>query len=185
MNNLPVWLNDEIKRNDLVYLFNLAFEKYCENRNMHYDRDHNRFVCLLKDGEDYSFGWRAKTKFIRRKVARRVFNKTGQLVFCINYGVGLNFMYIDKSLFLKIEPTKVFTHDGFEPIRKEKLASLMSLYLSKEYNSAYLSSVRFWAKFLSKLDVEISIPVGTQAIRIDTNPVGTKMLVGIANEEIS
>jgi hypothetical protein len=70
-------------------------------------------------------------------------------------------MYIDKSLFLKIEPTKVFTHDGFEPIRKEKLASLMSLYLSKEYNSAYLSSVRFWAKFLSKLDVEISIPVGT------------------------
>jgi hypothetical protein len=92
-------------------------------------------------------------------------------------------MLVDSSLFLKIEPTKVFTYDGFKPIRKKKIASLMSRYLSKEYNSAYLSSVRFWAKFLSKLDVKISIPVGSQLIEIDTNPVGTQLPVGIADKE--
>lgn len=176
------WFNDEVKRNDLVYLLNVALMKYCENRNMYYDGDHDRFVCLLKDGKDYSFGWHAGTKSIKRKVARRIL-KDGQLVFCIHYAAYLNFMLVDSSLFLKIEPTKVFTYDGFKPIRKKKIASLMSRYLSKEYNSAYLSSVRFWAKFLSKLDVKISIPVGSQLIEIDTNPVGTQLPVGIADKE--
>jgi hypothetical protein len=179
-----VWLNDEVRRNDLIYLFNLALEKYCRKRNMRYDRDHDRFVCLLKDGKDYSFGWRAKTKYIERKVARRVC-KDGQLVFCIHYAARMNFMYINESLFLKVEPTKVFTSDGFKPIRKGKLASLMSRYLSKEYNSLYLSSVRFWAKFLSRLDAKLSIPIGNQLIEIDTSPAGTHMQVGIAHEEVS
>jgi hypothetical protein len=97
----------------------------------------------------------------------------------------MNFMYINESLFLKVEPTKVFTSDGFKPIRKGKLASLMSRYLSKEYNSLYLSSVRFWAKFLSRLDAKLSIPIGNQLIEIDTSPAGTHMQVGIAHEEVS
>lgn len=179
-----VWLNDEIRRNDLIYLFNLALEKYCRKRNIRYDRNHDRFVCLLKDGKDYSFGWRAKTKHIERKVARRV-SKDGQLVFCIHYAAKISFMYLNESLFLKIEPTKVFTSDGFKPIRKEKLASLMSRYLSKEYNSLYLSSVRFWARFLSKLDSKLSIPIENQQIEIDTNPAGTHMQVGIVREEVN
>lgn len=177
------WLNSETRRNDVIYLFNLALEKYCRKRNMRYDRKHDRYFCLLKDGKDYLFGWRAKTRYIERKVARRVFNEEGQLVFCIHYAASLNFMYSDRSLLLRIEPTKVFTSDGLTPIRKEKLAKLMSRYLSKEYNSLYLSSVRFWAKFLSRLDTHISIPVGNQLIEIATNPAGTQMPVGIANEE--
>jgi hypothetical protein len=180
-----VWLDDEIKRNDLIYLFNLALEKYCRKRNIRYDPHHDRYVCLLKNGKDYVFGWRAKTRYIERTVARRVCNKAGQLVFCIHYAASLNFVYLDKTLLLKIEPTKVFTSDGFTPIRKEKLASVMSRYLSKEYNSLYLSSVRFWAKFLSKLDAKLSIPLGNRMIEIDTNPVETRMLVGIANEEVT
>jgi hypothetical protein len=177
-----VWLKDELKRNDLIYLFNLSLEKYCRKRNMRYDRDHDRYVCLLKDGKDYLFGWRAKLKYIERKVARRIL-KNGELVFCIHYAASLNFMYIDESLFLKIEPTKVFTSDGTKPIRKQMLAKLMSRYLSKEYNKSYMSSVRFWAKFLSKLDAKLTISIGSQHIEIDTNPVGTHIPVGIAREE--
>lgn len=179
------WLSDELRRSDLIYLFNLAMEKYCRKRNMHYDRDHDRFICLLKEGKNYTFGWRAKTKYVERTVARRVCNKEGQLAFVIHYAAGLNFVYVDKLLFLKIEPTKIFTSDGSRPIRKEKLASLMSRYLSKEYNSSYLSSVRFWAKFLSKLDTKISIPVGSHSIEIDTSPASAQMSVGIAKEEIT
>ena len=183
--NSTDWLNDEIRRNDLIYLFNLAVEKYCRKRNMRYDQNHDRFICLLKDGKDYVFSWRAKTRHIERKLARRVCNKAGQLLFCIHYAASLNFVYLDKTLLLKIEPTKVFTSDGFKPIRKEKLALVMSRYLSKEYNSLYLSSVRFWAKFLSKLDAKLSIPIGNHLIEIDTNPAETQMLVGIAKEEVS
>jgi len=182
--NSSVWLNDAVRRNDLIYLFNLAMEKFCKKRNVRYDRDHDRYVCLLKDGKDYRFGWRAKTKYIERIVARKICNKAGQLLFCIHYAASLNFVYLDKMLLLRIEPTKVFTSDGFKPIRKEKLASLMSRYLAKEYNSSYLSSVRFWAKFLSKLDAKLSIPVGNRFIEIDTNPAETLMPVGIANEEV-
>lgn len=179
------WLHDDVKKNDLIYLFNLALEKYCKKRGMYYDWDHGRFVCLLKDGKDSVFKWRAGSKNIERKVARRVCGKDGLLLFCIHYASSLNFMLIDNTLFLKIEPTKTFTSDGFNPIRIEKLASLMSRYLSKEYNSAYLSSVRFWAKYLSRLDVKISIPAGNQLIEINAVPIGSRMPVGIANEKVT
>jgi hypothetical protein len=178
------WLKDDLRRNDLIYLFNLALEKYCRKRNMRHDRDHDRFVCLLKEGKDYSFTWRAETKHVERKVARRIV-KDGELVFCIHYAAKLNFMFINDSLFLKIEPTKVFTSDGKKPIRKQMLAKLMSNYLSKEFNKSYLSSVRFWAKFLSKLDVKISIPIGNLKLEIGTRPASTHLPVGIAHEEVT
>jgi len=179
------WLQDDVKRNDLVYLFNIALEKYCRKRGMYCDKDHDRFVCLLDDGKDNVFGWRAKTKRVERRVARKVCGKDGKLLFCIHYASSLKFIVIDNRLFLKIEPTKTFTSDGFNPIRIEKLASLMSRYLSKEYNSAYLSLVRFWAKYLSRLDVKIAIPAGNQVIEIDTAPVGALMPVGITNEKVT
>lgn len=179
------WLSDDVKKNDLIYLFNIALEKYCRKRGMYYDKDHDRFVCLLKDGKDNVFGWRAGSKYIKRRVARRVYGKNGRLLFCIHYAASLNFMVIDKTLFLKIEPTKTFTSNGLDPIRIEKLASLMGRYLSKEYNSAYLSSVRFWAKYLSRLDVKISIPAGHQLIEINAVPIGSRMPVGIVNEKVT
>jgi hypothetical protein len=158
------WLRNDVKRNDIVYLFNIALEKYCRKRGMYFDREHDRFVCLLDDGKDKVFEWRAKTKRVERRVARKVFGKDGKLLFCIHYASSLRFIVIDNVLFLKIEPTRIFTSNGFTPIRVERLASLMSRYLSKEYNSAYLSLVRFWAKYLSRLDVKIVVPAGNQAI---------------------
>lgn len=176
-------LKNEDSRNDIIYLLNLALIKYCKKRNMRYDQDHDRFVCLLKEGKSNVFGWRAKTKYVERKIVR-AFRKDGQIVFCVHYAASLNFMFVNESLFLRIEPTKVFTSDGVKPIKKDKLASLMSRYLSKEYNNSYLSSVRFWAKFLSRLDVRFSLPIGNEVVEIDTNPALTHMSVGICDEVV-
>lgn len=178
------WIQDDVKKNDLIYLFNIALEKYCRKRGMYYDKSHDRFVCLLENDKDRVFEWRAGSKFVKRRVARRVCGKDGRIIFCIHYASRLNFTLIDGNLFLKIEPTKTFTTDGFHPIRLEKLASLMSRYLSKEYNTAYLSSVRFWAKYLSKLDAKILIPAGNPTIEISTTPVGTNLPFGIASEKV-
>lgn len=92
-------------------------------------------------------------------------------------------MLLDNNIFLKIEPTMTFTYDGYRSIRSSKLATLISRYLSKQYNTDYLSLVRFWGKFLSKLDVTISIPVGAEAIEIDSRPIETPVSVGIAKEK--
>lgn len=179
------WLRNDAKRNDLVYLFNIALEKYCRKRGMYFDKDHDRFVCLLDNGKDRVFEWRAKTKRVERRVARKVSGKDGKLLFCIHYASSLKFIVIDNRLFLKIEPTRIFTSDGFNPIRVERLASLMSRYLSKEYNSVYLNLVRFWAKYLSKLDVKIIVPAGNQVIEVDTAPAGAMIPVGIASEKVA
>lgn len=180
------WFHDSVKRNDLIYLLNLVLEKYCtRKRDMYYDRYHDRFVCLLQDGKDNIFRWRAGSKHVQRRLARRVCGKDRNLLFCIHYAASLKFISINGGLFLKIEPTKTFTSDGFNPIRIERLASLMGRYLSKEYNSAYLSLVRFWAKYLSRLDVDIRIPAGEGVVRIDTNPCGALVTVGIATEKVA
>ncbi|MCW4019376.1 MAG: hypothetical protein NWF00_11980 [Candidatus Bathyarchaeota archaeon] len=178
------WVRDDDKRNDLVYLLNLALKKYCEKRNMYYDRRHDRFVCLLDSGRDSTFTWRANTRHIPRKIAKKVFDKQGNLVFCLHYAARLNFMYLNRLLFLRIDPTKVFTEDGVKPINRDELAKLMSRYLSKEFNNLYLNSARFWAKYLSMLDINIRIPAGKQAIEIRTTPCSTKMPFGYEKRSV-
>ena len=79
----------------------------------------------------------------------------------------------------------VFTYDGQRPIRSFKLASLMSRYLSRQYNNEYVELVRFWAKFLSRLDTNILIPLGREKIEIDSNPVATSTNVGIETNEVN
>lgn len=177
------WIQDNVKRNDLMYLFNYGLRKYCESRDLYYDEKHRRFVCLLKDGRTNLFSWRPKTRFVDRELAKCVKGQEGNVLYCKHYAASLNFMFLDDDIFLKIEPTIVFTYDGHRPIRSPKLASLMSRYLSKQWNNEYLDLVRFWGKFLSKLDTAISIPVGKVTIEIDSNPVGVSTTVGIADEK--
>jgi hypothetical protein len=177
------WIQDSGKRNDLMYLFNSSLRKYCESRDLYYDKEHHEFICLLKDGRTNYFGWKPEIKFVYRELAACVKGQEGNILYCKHYAASLSFMFLDNNIFLKIEPTMVFTYDGHRPIRSPKLASLMSRYLSRQWNSEYLDSVRFWAKFLSKLDPTISIPIGKGTIDIDSNPVEVPTSVGIAREK--
>jgi len=78
----------------------------------------------------------------------------------------------------------VFTYDGERPIRSIELADLMSRYLSKQYNSQYLDLVRFWGKFLSRLDRVIAIPIGEEKIEISSIPTGVSTDFGIKTKEV-
>jgi hypothetical protein len=174
------WIQDITKRNDLIYLFNLGLKKYCEKRGLSYDRRHRRFICLLDDGGTNFFTWKPKTKWVTRRIAECVKGKEGGILYCKHYAAKLRFMFLDDGVFLRIEPTMTFTYDGHRRIRSPKLATLMSRYISKQYNSEYLNSVRFWAKWLSKLDATIHIPVGKQSIEVCTSPVSARASVGIS-----
>ena len=178
------WLKAEDKKNSLVYLLNLALRKYCQKRSLRYDDRHERFVCQLKDGQDNTFTWRAGSRFVPRVIAGRKFGKDKQLLYCTHYAADLKFMFIENDLFLRIEPTITFTWDGYHPIRSKRLLVLMSRYLPRQWNSSYLSLVRFWAKYLSKLDIVIGIPVGEQMIEIATYPIVTRMAIGIKKEVV-
>jgi len=178
------WMEKEDKKRDLIRLLNLSIRKYLLDRpNIWYDRKHRRFVCLLKDEKDNYFSWRPKEKFSRRVLAKRVYGKNRRLLYCMHQSADLRFMSIDDEIFLKIEPTFTFTQDGYKPFRSERLASLMSRWIPKEFNELYLNHALFWAKYLSKLDNVITIPVGEERIVIDTSPVITRMSVGILAEK--
>jgi len=178
------WIRKGVKRNDLIRLLNLTLRAYCRERGISYDKKHRRYVCLLKDGKDNVFSWRAGSKFVQRTIAKKVYDKQGNLLYCRHYAADLRFMFLDNNIFLKIEPTITFTTDGYHPFRLDKLASLMSRWLPKQYNSTYLLLVRFWAKYLSRLDVTTSISAGGQKIEIATTPMAVPIEIGIAKETI-
>lgn len=177
------WIQDEEKRNDLVFLFNSGIRSYCESRGLYFDKEHSRFVCLLNDGRTRTFAWRRETKWGDRELAACIKGRDGTILYCRHYAVDLSVMLLDDNLFLKIAPTLVFTYDGYRAIHSEKLALLMSRYLSKQYNSSYIDIVRFWGKFLSKLDANITIPVGKERIEISSSPFEISTKVGIPPEK--
>ena len=179
------WIKDSTKRNDLIHLFNLALRKYCDSRELHYVKKHRRFVCPLDEGRTRFFTWRPGTKIVRRRIATCIKGQGGNILYCKHYAANLRFMFLDDDIFLKISPTMTFTYDGYRSIRSPKLASLMSRYLSKQYNSQYLNLVRLWSKFLSKLDVVVSIPAGKESIVIESEPIAVTVDVGIKKERSS
>jgi hypothetical protein len=180
------WIKNGPKRNDLIRLFNIALRRiYCQKLRMRYDKKHERCICLLKeDGKDMTYLWKAGSKTVRRTIAKKVYDKKGNLLYCMHYAADLRFMFLDDDIFLKIEPTVTFTSDGYHPFRIDKLSSLMSRRLSKQYNSTYLQLVKFWARYLSRGDIVISIPAGEQKIEVSVAPITVHTEVGIAKETI-
>jgi len=177
------WIENNDTRNDLIRLLNLSLRVFLLERHyIKYDKRHRRFICLLKDGRSHYFRWRARERFSSKALAKEVYGKDGQLLYCMHQAASLRFIFIDDKVFLKIEPTVVFTKDGHKPFRYERLASLMSRWIPRQYNESYLNLVRFWAKYLSKLDTVITISAGDQRIVIDTQPAMTKIMVGISKE---
>ena len=184
--NTKDWIVNGDRNVDLISLLNHALREYCRTRGLDYDRRHDRFVCSLREGESRVFTWRRGRSGRRssREMAKLMKGRDGRVLFGKHYAAGLRFFLFDECLFLRIAPTMTFTSDGYTPIRSKKLASLMSRYLSKQYNSAYLDLVRFWGKFLSKRDIVISIPTGGSPIEIDSSPASIGVDVGIAREVV-
>lgn len=178
------WFVDDEKIIDLISLFNHALREYCRTRGLEYDQRHSRFVCSLGEGESRVFTWRRRIggRRSQRVMAQLMKGQDGRVLFGKHYAARLRFFVFDGRLFLRIAPTMTFTSDGYAPIRPSKLASLMSRYLSKQYNSAYLDHVKLWGKFLSKRDTRISIPTGGPLIKVDSSPMSIEIDVGIAEE---
>jgi len=173
--NTEDWLKKDVYKNDLIYLMNLSLEKYCIKRGMNYNYKRKRYICQLRDGEDNVFEWRSGSRYSKRAVAKLVYSKSGELLYCRHYAAALRFMFLGDSLLLRIEPTITFTKDGYAPVGPRRLHSLMRRWIPKQYNSAYLLLVRFWAKYLSRLSVVISIPSGNQTIEVSAIPMITKL----------
>ena len=180
------WIKSEEKRRDLIRLLNLSLRIHCTKRLkwLSYDKKHKRFIFQLKNGKENVFRWRAGERFADRCVAKPYIDKrSGKISFCRHYAAKINFMFLNGDLFLKIEPTVVFTRDGVNPLRSEKVAYYLSRWLAKQYNEQYLRLVRLWAKYLSRREVTITINVGEQRIIIDTIPVRAKTNFGIKEED--
>ncbi len=170
----------------MIDLFNQTLRKYCRTRGLRYVKRYRRFVCSLKDNDTRLFTWRPERsgRSITRAMAKLMKGSDGNVLFGKHYAARLRFMIFDNRMFLRIAPTMTFTSDGYAPIRSKKLASLMSRYLSKQYNDTYLDTVQFWGKFLSKLDLKISMPTGGRPIEVDSTPISIGINVGIAREDV-
>jgi len=173
------WFKNQIQRSDLINLLNRAIKSYCLKQGMKYDEGKERFVHQLKDGKDNVFTWRSGSRYSKRKVAELYYDEQGQALFCRHYAASLRFMFLGDNIYLKIEPTMTFTEDGFRPLSSRRLSRLLSRYLPRQYNLGYLQDVRFWAKYLSRLSIIMSIPAGQQIIEVDANPTITKINRGI------
>lgn len=176
---------DNIKRNDFIRMLNFALRSLCQERGMYYDKVYHRYVCQLWRGRDNIFTYRSRSRLTTRAVAKWVFSESGTFLYCRHYTADLGFMFIGDRIFLKIEPSMTWTKDGYQPLGREELVRRSGRSLRRQFNDAFLQYVRFWAKYLSKRGSLITIPVGEQSLEIETRPAGTRIEIGIANEEPS
>jgi hypothetical protein len=180
--NIENWKKTISKWNWFIELLNHAIRKYCELEGLEYYKKKKRLFFPPKDDSENTIEWKPGYRKVKRTVAKPIMRADGTVNFWFHYAVGLNFITIADRIYLKIEPSIVFTNDGYEPITAKRIGPLTTRWQRNEYNAAYLGHIRFWASFLAKNNNKIVIPTGGPDIEISINTALVNLDRGIQDD---
>lgn len=144
-----------------------------------YDKEHHRFWFVpqgmasvaLKRGEG------------RPRTVVRAPDK-GAGGYWVHHAASLQFETLASSLFLSINPTYVFTTDGWRPAPEGDVPALAAQWGGRERNGAILRSTLLWADVVAKGKKRVAIPAGDQGFEISRLPATVESPVGLATDRV-
>ncbi len=103
----------------------------------------------------------------------------------IHHAARLWFEALDQRLFLSVEPTMIFTTDGYQPVPRDVAGPLAMQWTGRERNGAILRHVLMWSDALTRGRREVLIPAADQSLVIGRLPTTVHCSVGIADDRVS
>lgn len=135
----------------LVWLLNDSFRKHLQSRGMIVDGKRKRAYFPRSEQGIRSISYQGRLRRARRTVVKaRVSPATGKIRYWEHEALGYKFENFGSSWALMLEPGYVFTFDGKKGLlASEKINKLSTKRASRDYNSAILNDLSFWAWLLA------------------------------------
>ena len=187
-----VWLSDADKRRNLIALLNECVKQHARERRIGKD-EKGRFYFrpVLDRGGDPDTPAVPQTRYYElagdkklRAVAAKKINPTDNSTFWVHYAARIKVEIFDKTFYLHIEPTYIFTRDGREPLDGKSVGRLSIQWSGKQQNPDVLRATLFWSQVLSDGRAQIRIPVGSGYLTASIVPTLANASFGIAGDYI-
>jgi len=174
------WQGDVAKWRWYTELLNLCLRTHLRPE-AHFDPEHHRFWFVPKPNSRKSVlvKWGSGTK---RTVVRAP--EEGRQQNWVHHAARLNFETIGKAVYLAINPTYVFTTDGWVPVPKDVAGPLVTQWAGRERNKTILGHVLLWADFVTRGRKVVHIKAGEQSVAISRLPATVETSVGLASDHV-
>lgn len=173
------WLSDQDYRSWLVQLANDAIRSKCWQLQLRFDSKGKKYYYPQGVLKNEKVNW---FPHVRRSARKLIidYQRDGRTVFFRHRAVGLRFVLLGNSLFLRIDPGWIFSFDGKKLIDGRRRSVLNTKINSRFRNSQVLDETRFWAWLLSEDGKTIKLDLGPgQTIEVDASPIPVRLDRGI------
>lgn len=172
------WQADAARWRWYIELLNLCLRDHLRPE-VHFDKLHGRFWFVPQGTESVKLKWGAGTQ---KTVVKAPEPDSAQN--WVHHAARLQFETIDTSVFLSVDPTYVFTVDGWKPVPEEAVRPLAMMWGGRERNGAILRNVLLWADVVTKGQKVRAIAVGDQVLEISRLPTTVEAPIGLATDRV-
>jgi len=175
------WQRDEHKSRWFISLLNKCIRNRFSGQPLTRDQK-GRFFFLPQDGQTRR--WKNGNDPPRDVAAKKTNYATGD-VFWVHHGAWLQFTNLGDRLYLLVDPSYVFTSDGYSPLRGKVVGPLSMQWTGKERNAAMLRHIVFWARTLGMSSGKICLETGAAPIVLSGIPSLARTTRGIEFDHIA
>jgi hypothetical protein len=177
------WFDDLSKHHDLTELLNFNLKDLLWKRKFYQDTK-GRFFIRHFEGPLPEITWKPYKASSTRKLVNPKYNKlTGQLNYYEHFSGTLRFRIMGKGIYLIIEPIRVLTKDGVNPLDQEKNLRISTKKNVHYSNINYLYDMKLWLHILAGSKDEIEIGYGSDKIRVSVHPIDSKASFGLTDDQ--
>ena len=177
------WLRDEKKHNHLVMLLNFSLKDLCKRRNFTYDRKKDRYYAKYYGGKIPEVYWKPYKKFSTRKLIHQKINKENELIYCEHFAAKMRFIILGGFVFLNIEPYRVLTEDGINPLDQKRNVRISTRNNSWYHNNNYLYDLKLILHILAGNKNEIHMGKNSSQIIVSLQALDSTVDFGIINDQ--
>ena len=177
------WLTYSERHNDLTKLLNYSLKNHCRRRNFIYDKKQNRYYIKYQRGKSFEIQWKPYKKSSIRKLITQKTNKENVIIYYEHFAAKMRFKILGKGIFLNIEPTRVLTADGVNPLDQKQNVQITTRKNSLYHNNHYLYDLKLILHILAGNKNTIYIGRKDSRITVDLRPLGDTVDFGIINDQ--
>jgi hypothetical protein len=178
------WLDEPKLHQKLVKLLNYNLKELCKHKKFFYDADKDRYYTRYFGGPVPSVTWKPyKATSTRELVNLKINKNTGRLTYCEHFGGRIRFTLLGTGVYLIIEPIRVLTRDGSQPLDNQLNIKISTKNNVHYHNNNYLYDMKLWLHILAGNKEEVHLGQEPYKIIISILPLTSKTSFGIVEDQ--
>jgi hypothetical protein len=182
------WQSDLNKWRWFIQLMNIITRRFLQSKGFTYHSEISAYSYRLEPGKKTErVTWRPDYRRTReRQLAKAYFKEDGSLSYVAHRGFSCSVQTIGSELYLKLEPSWIFTQDGYRTLVHPKGRGKLSIQFERrDRNDQLITLILFWIASLTSEKKQIEIlESGKTVARISAIPLGEKIGVGIEDSKL-